>query len=318
MGLPPDAVMLPLYILRRLLAFPFILVGLSTVIFVLLYLLPGDPARLMAGQGATNEVVESIRHEMGLDDPLLLQYGRYLAQIAQGDFGRSFQSHRLVAEDIGTVYPKTMQLAFAAEALAVVAGVLLGVLATVARQRWANVALLGISVASLSLPLFWLALILQIVFALQLGLLPPSGYSQGLDRYILLPALTLALPTAGYLARITHSALAQLRQADFMRTAYAKGANEARAVLRHLLPNALIPIISVAGTDLSRLLAGILIVENIFAWPGIGKYAYDALVHRDMPALQGAVLVFGGTVLLVNLVVDVLYTLSNPQIRYDA
>ena len=318
MGLPPDAVMLPLYILRRLLAFPFILVGLSTVIFVLLYLLPGDPARLMAGQGATNEVVESIRHEMGLDDPLLLQYGRYLAQIAQGDFGRSFQSHRLVAEDIGTVYPKTMQLAFAAEALAVVAGVLLGVLATVARQRWANVALLGISVASLSLPLFWLALILQIVFALRLGLLPPSGYSQGLDRYILLPALTLALPTAGYLARITHSALAQLRQADFMRTAYAKGANEARAVLRHLLPNALIPIISVAGTDLSRLLAGILIVENIFAWPGIGKYAYDALVHRDMPALQGAVLVFGGTVLLVNLVVDVLYTLSNPQIRYDA
>lgn len=310
--------MLPLYVLRRLLAFPFILVGLSTVIFVLLYLLPGDPARLMAGQGATNEVVESIRHEMGLDDPLLVQYSRYLAKIAQGDFGRSFQSHRLVAEDIGTVYPKTMQLAFAAEALALVAGVMLGLLATVARQRWANVVLLGISVASLSLPLFWLALILQIVLALQLGLLPPSGYSQGLDRYILLPALTLALPTAGYLARITHSALAQLRQADFMRTAYAKGANESRAVLRHLLPNALIPIISVAGTDLSRLLAGILIVENIFAWPGIGKYAYDALVHRDMPALQGAVLVFGATVLLVNLVVDVLYTLSNPQIRYGA
>ena len=308
--------MLPQYILRRLFTFPFILVGLSTVIFVMVYLLPGDPARLMAGQGATAEVVESIRAELGLDDPLPVQYARYLWHFAQGDFGRSFQSRRLVAEDIGTVYPKTLQLALAAEALAVTAGVLLGLLATVVRRRWANAALLAISVASLSLPLFWLALILQIFLSLQLGWLPPSGYRLELDKYILLPAITLALPTAGYLARITHASLAQLRDADFMRTAYAKGATESRAVLRHLLPNALIPIISVAGTDLSRLLAGILIVENIFAWPGIGKYAYDALVHRDMPALQGAVLVFGGSVLLVNLVVDVLYTVANPQIRY--
>ena len=310
--------MLSQYLLRRLLIFPFILIGLSSVIFVLLYILPGDPARLMAGQGATAGVVASIRHEMGFDLPLPVQYGNYLWRVAHGDFGRSFQSHRPVLEEVGAVYPKTLQLALAAEALAVVAGVSLGLLATVAQQRWVNYGLLTLSVLSLSLPLFWLALILQILFSLRLHWLPPSGYQTGLDKYIVLPAITLALPTAGYLARITHAAMTSMKESDFMRTAYAKGATRGRAVLRHLLPNALVPIISVAGTDLSRLLAGILIVETIYSWPGIGKYAYDALVQRDMPALQAAVLVFGGTVLLVNLIVDVLYTLANPTIRYGA
>lgn len=310
--------MLSQYLLRRLLIFPFILIGLSSVIFVLLYILPGDPARLMAGQGATAGVVTSIRHEMGFDLPLPVQYGNYLWRVAHGDFGRSFQSHRPVLEEVGAVYPKTLQLALAAEALAVVAGVSLGLLATVAQQRWVNYGLLTLSVLSLSLPLFWLALILQILFSLRLHWLPPSGYQTGLDKYIVLPAITLALPTAGYLARITHAAMTSMKESDFMRTAYAKGATRGRAVLRHLLPNALVPIISVAGTDLSRLLAGILIVETIYSWPGIGKYAYDALVQRDMPALQAAVLVFGGTVLLVNLIVDVLYTLANPTIRYGA
>lgn len=310
--------MLSQYLLRRLLIFPFILIGLSSVIFVLLYILPGDPARLMAGQGATAGVVASIRHEMGFDLPLPVQYGNYLWRVAHGDFGRSFQSHRPVLEEVGAVYPKTLQLALAAEALAVVAGVSLGLLATVAQQRWVNYGLLTLSVLSLSLPLFWLALILQILFSLRLHWLPPSGYQTGLDKYIVLPAITLALPTAGYLARITHAAMTSMKESDFMRTAYAKGATRGRAVLRHLLPNALVPIISVAGTDLSRLLAGILIVETIYSWPGIGKYAYDALVQRDMPALQAAVLVFGGTVLLVNLIVDVLYTLANPKIRYGA
>ena len=310
--------MLSQYILRRLISFPFILIGLSSVIFVLLYVLPGDPARLMAGQGATAQVVASIRHELGLDLPLPVQYGNYLWRVAHGDFDRSFQSHRPVLEEVGIVYPKTLQLALTAEALAVVAGVSLGLLATLAEHRWINYGLLSLSVLSLSLPLFWLALILQILFSLRLHWLPPSGYQMGLDKYILLPAVTLALPTAGYLARITHAAMSSMKEADFMRTAYAKGATRSRAVLRHLLPNALVPIISVAGTDLSRLLAGILIVETIFSWPGIGKYAYDALAQRDMPALQAAVLVFGGSVLLVNLIVDLLYTLANPTIRYGA
>jgi len=308
--------MLSQYLLRRLIVFPFILAGLSSVIFVLLFILPGDPARLMAGQGANAEVVESIRHEMGFDRPLVVQYGDYLLRLAHGDFGRSFQSHRLVLQEVWTVYPKTFLLAVVAEAIAVVLGVSLGLLVTATQHRWVNYLLIGLSVMSLSLPLFWLALILQILFALRLHWLPPSGYQVGLDKYILLPAITLAIPTAGYLARITHASMASLLEADFMRTAYAKGATRRRAILRHLLPNALIPIISVAGTDLSRLLAGILIVENIFSWPGIGKYAYDALVHRDMPALQAAVLVFGGTVLLVNLIVDVLYTVANPRITY--
>ncbi len=310
--------MLSQYILRRLIIFPFILIGLSSVIFVLLYILPGDPARLMAGQGATADVVASIRHEMGFDLPLPVQYGNYLLRVAHGDFGRSFQSHRPVLEEVGVVYPKTLQLALTAEAMAVLTGVTLGLLATIAEHRWVNYGLLSLSVLSLSLPLFWLALIFQILFSLRLHWLPPSGYQMGLDKYILLPAVTLALPTAGYLARITHAAMTSMKQADFMRTAYAKGATRTRAVLRHLLPNALVPIISVAGTDLSRLLAGILIVETIFSWPGIGKYAYDALAQRDMPALQAAVLVFGGTVLLVNLIVDVLYTVANPTIRYGA
>ncbi|MSP81310.1 MAG: ABC transporter permease [Rhodospirillales bacterium] len=303
------------YIVRRLLAFPFILLGMASVIFCLLLLLPGDPARLMAGPGASAQVVESIRQQMGFDQPIPVQFVNYLSNLARGDLGRSFQSRRPVLSEILILYPKTILLALVAELIAVLVGVILGILAAT-RHASVNYALMVLSVLSLSLPLFWLALLLQLLFSVDLRLLPPSGYKNGLDIYIILPAITLAIPTAGYLARVTNASLATFLNSNFVRTARGKGLKSRRIIFRHVLPNAVIAIASAAGTDLSRLFAGILIVEAIFGWPGIGKYAYDALSHRDFPALIGAVLFFGASVLLVNLAVDVFYGVVNPRIRY--
>lgn len=303
------------YIARRVIAFPFILLGMASVIFCLLLILPGDPARLMAGPGASQQVVESIRHQMGFDQPIAIQFINYLGNLVRGDLGRSYQSRRPVLDEILSLYPKTLLLAIAAETLAVVVGVSIGILAATRRSA-VNYSVLFLSVLSLSLPLFWLALLLQLFFSVNLHLLPPSGYKNGLDLYILLPAITLAIPTAGYLARITNASLTSFLGSDFIRTAHGKGMKSGVVIWKHVLPNAVIPIASAAGTDLSRLFAGILIVEAIFAWPGIGKYAYDALAHRDIPALIGAVLFFGASVLLVNLGVDVFYAFVNPRIRY--
>lgn len=305
-------------IVRRLLLFPVYVVGLSVVVFLLLYWLPGDPARLMAGEYASEETVQTIRTQMGFDRPALVQYGDYLGDFLRGDWGRSYQSRRSVLNDIATVFPKTVQLAVAAELLSITIGLTFGVLAAVYRSSLIDRGLMTLSVLSLSLPLFWLALLLQVLFSLQLRLLPPSGYGSILSPYTLLPALTLAIPSSGYLARITRASLIEVSGADYVRSAYAKGLTGARVVRRHMLPNTLLPLVSVIGADFARLLGGIMIIEVIFAWPGLGKYAYDALVARDFPALQGALTVLVLSVLLVNLVVDTLYVVIDPRLRRAA
>lgn len=305
------------YIIHRLLLLPILVIGLSTVVFALLYLLPGDPARMMAGEYATPETVSRIRTQMGFDRHPAIQYLSYLGGLLSGDWGRSYQSRRPVLNDIGEVFPKTVQLALAAEFMSVLLGASFGILAAVFRDSWVDRLLMTLAVLSLSLPLFWLALILQIFFALQLKLLPPSGYGSLFSPFIFLPALTLAIPSSGFLARITRAAMIDVSSADYLRTAYAKGLKRSHVIVRHTVPNALIPMISVIGTDLVRLLAGILIIEVIFAWPGLGKYAFDALTHRDFPALQASLNVLAVSVLLVNLLTDVLYAVFDPRIIYE-
>ena len=304
------------YTVRRLLQFIPILIGLVTVLFALLNILPGDPARMMAGPFANPDVVETIREEMGFDRPLWVQYFDNLWDLARGEFGRSYQSRRPILKDLLEVFPKTVQLAIAAEVASALFGIWLGIVAATRRNGWADRLIMAIAALNLSFPLFWLALMLQIVFAVFLRLLPPSGYGMGFDSFIILPAITLALPSLGLLARITRAALLEILDEDYIRTARAKGLGTALLMRRHILPNALIPIVTTIGTDFVRLLGGIPIIEVIFAWPGIGKYAFDALVFRDLPALQASVIVLAISVSLVNLVVDLLYAFINPRIRY--
>ncbi|MCY3990980.1 MAG: ABC transporter permease [Caldilineaceae bacterium] len=304
------------YTIRRLLQFVPILIGLVTVLFALLNILPGDPARMMAGPFADPDVVKTIREEMGFDRPLWIQYLDNLWDLARGEFGRSYQSRRPILKDILEVFPKTVQLALAAEVTSALVGIWLGVIAATRRNGWADRLIMTIAALNLSFPLFWLALMLQIVFAVFLRLLPPSGYGAGFDQFVILPAITLALPSLGLLARITRAALIEVMEEDYIRTARAKGLRSVLVMRRHILPNALIPIVTTIGTDFVRLLGGIPIIEVIFAWPGIGKYAYDALVFRDLPALQASVIVLAVSVSLVNLVVDLLYAFINPRIRY--
>ena len=304
------------YVVRRLLQFVPILIGLVTVLFALLNILPGDPARLMAGPFANPDVVETIREQMGFDRPILVQYLDNLWNLARGQFGRSYQSRRPILADLIEVFPKTVQLAFVAEVTSALFGIWLGVIAATRRNGWADRLIMTVAALNLSFPLFWLALMLQIVFAVFLRLLPPSGYGAGFDSFIILPAFTLALPSLGLLARITRAALLEVMSEDYIRTARAKGLKRALVTRRHILPNALIPIVTTIGTDFVRLLGGIPIIEVIFAWPGIGKYAYDALVFRDLPALQASVIVLAVSVSLINLIVDLLYAFINPRIRY--
>lgn len=304
------------YTVRRLLQFIPILIGLVTVLFALLNILPGDPARMMAGPFANPDVVETIREEMGFDRPLWVQYADNLWNLARGEFGRSYQSRRPILKDLLEVFPKTVQLAIAAEVTSALIGVWLGIIAATRLNGWADRLIMTIAALNLSFPLFWLALMLQIVFAVFLRLLPPSGYGAGFDQFVILPAVTLALPSLGLLARITRAALLEVLGEDYIRTARAKGLKGVLVVRRHVLPNALIPIVTTIGTDFVRLLGGIPIIEVIFAWPGIGKYAYDALVFRDLPALQASVIVLAVSVSLVNLAVDLLYAFINPRIRY--
>lgn len=304
------------YIFRRILQFVPILVGLVTVLFALLNMLPGDPARLMAGPFADPDVVETIRKEMGFDRPLPVQYLDNLWNLARGEFGRSYQSRRPILADLVEVFPKTVQLAIAAEVTSALIGVWLGVVAATRRNGWADRLIMAVAALNLSFPLFWLALMLQILFAVFLRLLPPSGYGAGFDRFVILPAFTLALPSLGLLARITRAALIEVMGEEYIRTARAKGLKGGLVMRRHVLPNALIPIVTTIGSDFARLLGGIPIIEVIFAWPGIGKYAYDALVFRDLPALQASVIILALCVSLVNLAVDLLYAFINPRIRY--
>ena len=305
------------FIGSRLLVLPLLLLILSALIFALLYVLPGDPARIMAGEYASAETVDRIRVQMGFDRHPVIQYLTYVRDVLQGEWGRSYQSNRLVLEDIKQVFPKTIKITLVAEIMSIILGVSFGVLAAVRRNSWIDRSLMTVSVLSLSMPLFWLALLLQLLFAMRLGWLPPSGSGDLFSRYIILPALTLAIPSSGYLARITRAAMLDTQQADYVLTARSKGLREFSVITKHMLPNAWLPIISVIGVDLARLLAGVAIIEVIYAWPGLGKYAFDALAHRDFPALQASLNVLAAAVLFVNLGSDVLYGLADPRVRAE-
>jgi ABC-type dipeptide/oligopeptide/nickel transport system permease component len=301
------------FLLRRVLLIVPILFGVSVVVFLMVHLVPGDPVRIMLGHSPSGADVRQLRHELGLDAPLPVQYARYVGRALHGDLGASIRSNRPVVAEIADRFPATLQLTVAAMAVAIVLGVGVGTLAAASRSRLLEGALMLGATLGVSLPTFWVGLLLIDVFALQLRWFPVLG-STGL-RGLVLPAVTLALPAAAVLARVTRAGLVDVLGQDYIRTARAKGLAWRRIVAYHALRNGLIVVLTIVGLQFGSLMAGSVIVESVFARPGLGSFVVGAIQARDYPDIQGIVLVFAVFYVLINLVLDVLYGLINPRIR---
>jgi peptide/nickel transport system permease protein len=303
------------YVGRRLLAAVPTLWGVATAVFIMARLLPGDPARVIAGLLATPEQVDRLRHQLGLDQPLPVQYLDYLGRLVRLDLGTSAHFGTPVAVEIASRLPYTAELALTAAAIAAVLGVLAGVAAALRRNTPVDVAISAVSVLGISVPAYWLGLMLIVVFAVQLRLLPAAGADS--PAGIVLPALTLALLSVGLIARMTRSSLLEVLGQDYVRTARAKGARPSRVVLVHALRNALVPIVTALGLQLGALMGGAVLTESVFGWPGVGRLLLDSIFFRDYPMVQGLVLLFAVTYIAINLVVDLLYVAVDPRVRYD-
>lgn len=303
------------YIARRLLALIPVLFGVSTLVFLIIHMTPGDPVRIMAGQEASPEVLQAIRHDLGLDQPLVVQYLAFWRKTLQGDLGRSFKSNRPVAGEIASRVPNTLQLASAAMVAALALGVFLGIVSAHYRGSWFDTLSMVGAALGVSLPSFWIALLLMMAFCLKLRLLPASG--TGSLRHLVLPATTLALGTAAVLARLTRATMLEVLRQDYIRTAHAKGVSRRAVLLKHALRNSMIPVVTMAGVQFGDLLANTTIVETVFAWPGVSRLGVQAIWTRDYPVIQGVVLVVAVMFVLVNLGVDILYAFLDPRIRYE-
>ncbi|MCK4538210.1 MAG: ABC transporter permease [Candidatus Krumholzibacteria bacterium] len=300
---------------RRLLMLVPILFGVVTVTFFLMYVMPGDPVLALAGERYDEETLESLRKEYGLDKPLHLQYVDYLSRLARFDLGRSFITGRPVSESIAERFPRTMLLALSAMAIAVIAGVLTGGLSAWGRYPWLGKTLMGLSLAGVSIPVFWLGLLLIHLFSIKLGIFPPSGYGGGSIRYLVLPALTLSFASMATIARVTRSGFLEAGAGDFVRTARAKGLAESKVIGKHVFRNALIPVVTIVGTDFGSYLSGSVLTETIFGWPGLGRFIVQAIMKRDFPVIQGSILFMAVMFVLVNLLVDLSYGMIDPRVR---
>lgn len=302
------------YILRRLVYMIPILFGVSVVVFLILHLVPGDPAVLVAGPDATLEDIALARSRLGLDRPLPVQYISWLGNLLQGDLGRSARTHRPVTQDLGQTMPATVELTLAAITIAIVVGVGAGAIAAVRRNSVFDYASMVVALLGVCTPSFWLGLMLMLIFAVKLDLLPTTG--RGGPDHLVLPAVTLGFGAAAIIARVTRSSMLEVLNMDYIRTAHAKGLTPRMVVIRHAIKNAFIPVITVIGLEFGYLLAGSVITETVFAYPGVGRLLIDAIGFRDYPVIQGGVMVLALQFALVNLIVDVLYAFFDPRISY--
>ena len=302
------------YIARRLVTAIPTLLGVSLVVFMMVRLLPGDPARVIAGLLASEADVERIRHQLGLDQPAVTQYAVFLARLAQLDLGTSARTSQPVLHEVLGRLPSTVQLASSSIALATLVGVTAGVLAATHHNGRLDHIISAIVLFGISMPVYWLGLMLIVVFAINLHWLPAAG-SQEPGAWIL-PTLTLAAFSVGLIARMTRSTMLEVLRADYVRTARAKGLDHRAVVYVHALRNALLPVVTVVGLQFGTLLGGAVLTETVFGWPGMGQLLVDSLFSRDYPVVQGVVLTFSTLFILVNLAVDVLYAYIDPRIRY--
>jgi peptide/nickel transport system permease protein/oligopeptide transport system permease protein len=301
------------FILRRVLLAVPTLFGVLVVAFLVLQVAPGDPVQAMVGERADSATVARLRAQLHLDEPLVKRFGIYVADIAKGDLGRSYITDRPISRDIKERFPKTLQLAGAAMLLAAIIGITLGILSAANPGGFADRFALGLAYVGISFPVYWVGLLFILLFAVTLHWLPPSGF--GGIKFLILPALTLGMRSIAFLARMTRSAMLDALNADFIRTARAKGLREGMITLRHGFRNALIPVITVLGLDFGAYLTGSILTETIFSWPGIGRYVVNAIARRDLPAIQGSVLFLSTVFVLVNLITDLAYAKADPRVR---
>jgi peptide/nickel transport system permease protein len=301
------------YLTRRLLQSVLILLGVSFVTFFLLYALPADPVRQIAGRSATPETVENIRRELGLDQPFLVQYGRYLGRLLQGDLGRSYLQRSEVAELIAARLPATLLLMLGAIVCELVIGLTMGIVAALRRGTATDTTLMVASFVGVSAPQFVVGLLLLYVFAVKLQWFPIGGY--GTFAHLVLPSLTLGILGAGWYSRMMRSSMIEVLRQDYIRTARAKGLARRRILLRHALPNAILPIIAMIGIDIGIFMGGIVVVESVFGWPGIGQLAWQAIQRVDIPIIMGVTLVSACAIVLGNLLADLVTPFIDPRIR---
>ncbi len=303
------------FLLGRLLATIPVLLGVSFLVFMMLHLVPGDPVRMMLSEFQTNpQQIELLRSQLHLDEPLPQQFGRFVVNAARGDLGLSIRSKRPVRNEIAENLGSTLQLAVAALAIAAVIGVTLGIIAAIKQNSWLDFAPMVLALGGVSMPSFWLGLLLIFFFSLRLGWFPATG-GGGL-KHLFLPALTLGLGASAIIARLTRSSMLEVLRQEYMTTARAKGLREARVVLRHGLKNALIPVVTIFGLQFGNLLAGTVVIETVFARPGLGRLIVSAILAKDFPMVQGIILFTATIYVLVNLLVDLTYGLLDPRIRY--
>lgn len=305
------------YTLKRLLLFIPILLGVATVTFALVYILPGDPVLSMVGERYDEETLTRLRAEMHLDKPVVVQYAYFLGGLVRLDFGDSYVTGEPVLESVTKRFPYTLRLALLAMLISAVIGVGAGVLAA---WRWRtpfDYLTMGGTMVGISMPVFWLGVLLVYLFAMKLKVLPASGYGDGGLKYLILPAFTLAQASTAYVARITRSSMLDVIREHYIQTALAKGVSQGRMLFSHALRNALLPIVTVVGTELGSYLSGAVLTESIFAWPGLGRFTLDAILKRDIPAIQGAVFFMALVFMVVNLIVDLAYGWIDPRVKLE-
>lgn len=334
---------LALFILRRIISLIPVLLGVTVLVFIISHAIPGDPARMMAGQKASKEIVDTIRKELGLDQPLPTQYLRYMSGLVHGDLGTSIRNQRPVREDLADFFPATLELTLASMIICLCLGIPLGILAAVFRDRIADHLTRVFSVIGVSTPVFWLGLMLLLVFYRNLGWLPGSGrldifntppaHITGLYlidsllqgdwvvfkdslAHILMPAFCLSYVYLAVITRIVRSSMIEVLGQDYITTARANGISPMKIVFKHAFKNGMLPTVTITGLSIGELLGGAILTETIFAWPGMGKYVVDSINYLDFPAIMGFTLVISLAYMLINLGVDVIYAFLNPQIRY--
>ncbi|MRG87886.1 nickel ABC transporter permease [Salinibacillus xinjiangensis] len=301
-----------IFIVRRVLQTIPVLIGVSLVVFLIMQMVPGDPAVLLAGESATEEQVNQLRSQLGLDQPLYIQYFDYIKNVIQGDLGTSIRSNRPVLDEILVRLPVTIELAFWSIVVTVVLGLLAGVISATKQRSLTDVSIMVAALIGVSLPNFWLGLMLILYFSVQFQIFPVSGW--GTFAHIVLPALTLGTSGAAIVARMTRSSMLEVIRQDYIRTAKAKGVKQRYIVYKHALKNALVPVITVVGLQFGALLGGTVLTESVFAINGLGRMIVDAIRMRDLPLVQGSILVVSALFVLVNLIVDISYKFVDKKV----
>ncbi|QOV09340.1 ABC transporter permease [Viridibacillus arvi] len=331
------------YIGKRLLQLIPVLLGMTFIVFLIIRAIPGDPAQVILGQQATKEAKAALRASLGLDNPWYIQYVNYLGDLLTGDLGESMRTKATVSSELWPYLAATFELALFAMILAVIIGVNAGIVSAWFQNSWFDYFAMILALIGVSMPIFWLGLMGQWVFGIQMDLLPTSGredarnpvdpitYMYVVDtiihglfdqlwdvlKHLILPAIALATIPMAIIARMTRSSMLEVMRSDYVRTARAKGQNMFWVVYKHALKNAIIPVLTVIGLQMGLLLGGAILTETIFSWPGIGRYIYDAIGYRDYPVIQSGILVIAFVFVMINLIVDILYSFIDPRIKYD-